>query len=247
VLSALMYRWTFTRGPIFADLAESYTRMGSTGVTADGLRQAWWANQDHHPVHTLLGVLVGATGLFFAAKQGIVFANVTLLTWRVRKLTDRQPVRFVPRWLDGDHGWKPAGSLVNLGYASSMVFLASFAAALYMLRTDESDLFGRLLAILASVATVGVLANASFLGNLVWTIRSLFGASVEQERERLKAALDDDRTPDRLFHLMLATQLADVRSYPLSGRTLRILAAAPAAFAIYQFFDQVTRAFGVVL
>jgi len=246
VLSALMYNWTYSRGPIFDDLARSYAGRGSQGVTAASLRDAWWANHHHYPMHTAMGVAVGSIGLLFAAKQAIVFANVTLLTWRVRKLSDRRPIEFVPKWFDGNYGWRPAAGLVSLGYASALTFLASFAAALYMLRTKEPGLFQVLLVILAIIATLGVVANAGFLGNLVWTIRSLFDASLAQERARLRERLADG-LPDRQYHLSVAIQLAETRNYPLRGRTLRILAAVPAAFAVYQFFDQVTRAFGVVL
>jgi hypothetical protein len=269
-LSGLMYYWIYAYGPIFRDLAQSYGERGSLGISSASLRANWWANHEHHPVNMALGAVVGAIGLFFASKQGIAFFNFTRFAWLARRLKDRAPTEYVPAWLDKNHGWKPVAGLVNLGYLAALVFLSSFAAALYMLRTREERLVQILVAILAAIATTGAIANAGFLGNLVWTVRSLFSASVDRERAELKRRLDEadrrcnpagdgdsDGPSDhpvrpasdggRLYLLTRATQLAQVRPYPLSGRAIRALSLAPAIFAVYKFLDEVTRAFGLVL
>jgi hypothetical protein len=185
--SATMYFWLYTHGPIFRDLAGTYTDMGSAGVTPALLRDNWWANHQHHPVNTALGVLVGAIGLFFAVKQGLVFFAVGTSLVRLRRR--HGPVEFVPRWIDTDYGWRPFAGLVNLGYLAAFDFLASFSAALYMLRSDNPGPSQVLSVVLGVIATAGVIANTVFLVSLIFTIRTLFGDSVADERQRIRVLL----------------------------------------------------------
>ncbi len=185
--SATMYVWLYTHGPIFRDLAGAYTDMGSPGVTAELLRQNWWANHQYHPVNTAMGILVGAIGLFFAVEQGIAF--LAFGTFLVRLRRTRRPVEFVPRWIDTDYGWGPCAGLVSLGYLAAFDFLASFSAALYMLRSDNPGPSQVLPIVLAVIATAGVLANAAFLLSLMHTIRKLFRDSVTEERRRIRLLL----------------------------------------------------------
>jgi hypothetical protein len=134
-----------------------------------------------------MGVLVGAIGLFFAVKQGIVFFGLGtfLVRWRRRHV----PVEFVPRWIDTDYGWRPFAGLVSLGYLAAFDFLASFSAALYMLRSDNPGPSQLLSGVLGVIATAGVIANTVFLASLIFTIRELFGESVAEERQRIRRLL----------------------------------------------------------
>jgi hypothetical protein len=249
--SAAMYYWLYTRGPIFRDLAGSYTHLGSPGVTTELLRQNWWANHTAHPVNTAFGVAVGAFGLFFALKQGSVFVGMARLLIRLRQL--ERPVAFVPRWLDRDYGWRPANGLVTMGYLSIFAFLASFSAALYALRSDQPGLSRALSILLAVIATLAGLANGLFLVSLIATIRKLFGDSVNDERQRILGALRGltvgrrrMRAVDRLSLLTEGTNLADVPEYPISGRWRRFLGIVPAILgALWTFSNEVARAFGL--
>jgi hypothetical protein len=248
-----MYFWLYTRGPIFRDLAGSYTHMGSSGVSTELLRQHWWANHTAHPVNTGLGITVGAIGLYFALKQGNVFMRVALLLVRLRRM-DR-PVEFVPRWLDRDYGWRPVSGLVTMGYLAILTFLASFSAALYALRSDQGGLYQSVSILLALIAVVSAGANGVFLISLIATIRKVFRDSVKLERRRILGALRGVelatarrrmRAVDRLSLLTEGTNLADVPDYPISGRWLRFVGVVPAFLgALWTFSNEVGRAFGI--
>jgi hypothetical protein len=251
--SAGMYFWLYTRGPIFRDLAGSYSHMGSTGVTTETLRANWWANHTTHPQNTALGVAVGAIGLYFALKQGNVFLRVTTLVLRLRRM-DR-PVEFVPRWLDRDYGWRPVGGLVTLGYLAILIFLASFSAAMYALRGEKGGLSQGISILLALIAVIAAVANGLFLVALIASIRRVFADSVRLERRRILAALRGVsvsttrrrlRAVDRLSLLTEGSNLADVPNYPISGRWLRFLGLVPAFLgALWTFSNEVSRAFGL--
>lgn len=248
-----MYFWLYTRGPIFRDLAGSYHHMGSTNVSTEVLREHWWANHTAHPFNTALGVAVGALGLYYALKQGNVFLRVAMLLIRLRKMD--QPVEFVPRWLDRDHGWRPVGGLVTMGYLAVVTFLASFSAALYALRSDEGGPSQSVSILLASIAVLSAGANGVFLISLIATIRKVFRDSVKVERRRILDALQGDGSEpggpaipgiDRLCLLTEGSNLADVPDYPISGRWLRLVGIIPAFLgALWTFSNEVGRAFGI--
>jgi hypothetical protein len=248
-----MYFWLYTRGPIFRDLAGSYRHMGSTGVSTELLREHWWANHTAHPFNTALGVAVGALGLYYALKQGNVFLRVAMLLIRLRR--EKEPVEFVPRWLDRDHGWRPVSGLVTMGYLAVLTFLGSFSAALYALRSDQGGPSQSVSILLAVIAVVSAGANGVFLISLIATIRKVFGDSVKVERRRILDALRGDGTEpgspaipgiDRLCLLTEGTNLADVPDYPISGRWLRFVGIIPAFLgALWTFSNEVGRAFGI--
>jgi hypothetical protein len=251
--SAAMYFWLYTHGPIFRDLAGSYTHMGSSGVTTELLRQNWWANHTTHPINTALGIGVGAVGLFFALKQRSVF--VAIGRWLSRLRSAQRPVEFVPRWLDRDYGWRPISGLVTLGYLAIFTFLASFSAALYALRSDQPGLSQWLSIVLAVIALFAAATNGVFIVTLIATIRRLFADSVQFERTRILAALREAALPtgrgrrrslDRLYLLTEGSNLSDVPNYPVSGRWLRLLGVVPAFVgALWTFGNEVGRAFGI--
>lgn len=251
--STAMYFWLYTHGPIFRDLAGSYSRMGSPHVNTELLRQNWWANHQKHPVNTALGIAVGAIGLHFALKQRTVFVRIGRLLTRLRKLP--RPVEFVPRWLDQDYGWRPLNGLVTMGYLAIVTFFASFSAALYALRSDQPGLSRLLSVLLGVIAVIAAIANGTFLVSLIATIRGLFADSVAFERTRILAAIRQAEIPtaprhrraiDRLTLLTEGSGLADVPNYPIRGRWLRFLGIVPAFLgALWTFSNEVGRAFGL--
>jgi hypothetical protein len=250
--SAAMYYWLYTQGPIFRDLAGSYTHMGSSGVTTEELRQNWWANHTTHPLNTALGIGVGAIGLFFALKQRTVF--VAIGRWMRRLRGAPRPVEFVPKWLDRDFGWRPVSGLVTLGYLAIFTFLASFSAALYALRSDQPGVSRLLSVLLGVIALVAAVTNGVFIVTLISSIRRIFADSVAYERTRILAALRSADLPtgrrrrglDRLYLLTEGSNLADVPNYPISGRWLRFLGVLPAFLgALWTFGNEVGRAFGI--
>jgi hypothetical protein len=251
--SAAMYYGLYNHGPIFRDLAGSYRGMGSTDVTVDMLRQNWWANHETHPVNTALGIAVGAIGLFFALKQRSIF--VLIGRWLRTLRAAQRPVEFVPKWLDGDYGWRPVKGLVSLGYLAVLVFLASFSAALYALRSDEPGLSRLLSVLLALIAVFAAVTNGIFIVSLIVTIRRLFADSVASERTRILTALRQAQGPaagrrrrslDRLYLLTEGSNLADVPNYPIAGRWVRVFGVVPAFIgALWTFGTEVGRALGI--
>jgi hypothetical protein len=124
--SAAMYYWLYTQGPIFRDLAGSYTHMGSTGSPPRNCGRTGGPTTPRIPSTPRSGSASARSGCSSRSSSAPCSSRSDggCAGCGPRPV----PVDFVPKWLDRDYGWRPVSGLVTLGYLAIFTFLASFSA-----------------------------------------------------------------------------------------------------------------------
>ncbi|MBT3154656.1 hypothetical protein HTV45_27930 [Streptomyces sp. CHD11] len=257
-LSCYLYWAAFKGGRAFSDLSAISREHPSEEV----LRASWWANHEEHIGLAVTWIVVGAFGIYFAAKQAYIYGKLVGFSVGSRKYWEFQ---YVPRDRDDDFGWKPVGEINAMIYLGFLNFAVSLFAVAYLLQ-DAPGGWGK--AAIGAMALLGIVANLGVLLALLWVMvrnhRKIImrnRAEVKRrllEREgRLRASRElpahaGGRSPQRRggpiaskgpavgekeysYLSVQGTLLFEApRWYPLKGRLRPLLSVAPGLFAFYK-------------
>jgi hypothetical protein len=242
-LGVALYRWTYLNGEIFKNLATLYPAHSHKHPSPIDLRNMWWANYHSHPWLAAIWIIVGATGTYYAARQGYTYMIVGTFVLRVRKLFT---VNYVPKWLDRDYGWRPLPIVISTAYIGALNFVISYTAVLYLLRGPGTGGFRNILLVL--IAVIGVSANSIFLLTIVFTIRTLHQSAVRRELSAVNTDMlaiqygHRVHNSERAYALVYAIDLVNSPQYPIQRRWVRIaVSAASGLLAIARLIAEIRK------
>jgi hypothetical protein len=217
-----MYYVTVDHGQIFDDLARI------SGADSQVFRDNWWANVNKHPLLAMSWIVIGTAGAIYAAKAAFVYFGVFVL---LRNVDAKLQVRALTLWEDAHLGWRPVKTVLALVYVGSVNFVVSFISVLYILQRTGGRTGDYVLAIFA---LIGVSANVALLTKFVVIIRRTHIAAVDRDLNDIARLLNgDDLTDTRngsfsdAALLVKASQLQEVRRYPLQGKARLLITLVP--------------------
>ncbi|MFA7765729.1 hypothetical protein [Streptomyces sp. NRRL S-448] len=230
--AAFFYVHTHERSQVFASLSAQTSHL----ISAERFEATWWMNFENHPVITSLWLLLGATGGYFAVKQGLLYVYLIRVT---RKANDKWGFEYVSALRDESFGWKPVGEIINIVYVGFVDFAFASAVLFYVMGSDQGARWPEY-AIL-SLGALGLLFNLIALGILITFMMKKHHEIIEREKKRVLKKVSDPAESERAAywmacgtHLHLAPQ-----HYPMNSRLKPLIALTPGIFALYRIAAEI--------
>ncbi|AIG78994.1 MULTISPECIES: hypothetical protein [Amycolatopsis] len=236
------YLWVVENNHLFKAMASIQGDARPSGAVRDGFRDSWWASWERNPGMAISWTVVGSLGTYFACCQAYLYYHLSKI---FRTAPGLMVFRHVPARVDRDHGWRPIGRIIAIAYVSSISFICSVIALIYILRDPEAIPLVRntITGILVFVALGGTVLNMLLVSTLRLGVARTFANTVRLKLIRLnqeiRELLERGNNVEARLVLLEAEQLAREKPYPIQGTAIRVLSLASGVIPVSKLLNDI--------
>ncbi|MEC3975233.1 hypothetical protein [Amycolatopsis sp. H20-H5] len=226
VLGVGFYYWVAGNNHWFKATATNQGVAHPSEAIQLGFRSSWWAAWDRNPGMAVAWIVIGSVGTYFACCQAYIYYHLSRIFLAAPK---SMVFRHVPARIDRDHGWRPVGRIIAIAYLSSISFIFSVIALIYILRDPDASTAVRIItnAILIFVALGGTVLNIVLVATLRFGVAKTFAKTVRLRGIKLNQEIEDLRDGGDPLQARVAVieaeHLAGEKTYPIQGTAVRVV------------------------